>query len=159
MIDGRVVAVKVQRPEATGQISLDLHVLRMLTPLPVILKNILGRQKTSKKDIDSTLALVDEWGRGLVAELDYRLEGKNCKEFAEMMARRGLDAVTAPKVIFIHPASHSFLPAAFVFVNVVIFSIVLSYHSRFFFFAFSCIDQYPVMQLRKKDVFSANFPS
>lgn len=67
--DGREVAVKVQRPAVLGQIALDLHVLRLLTPIQVMIKSIISRQKTSQADIESSLALVDEWGRGFVAEV------------------------------------------------------------------------------------------
>ena len=43
--------------------------------------------------------LVDEWGRGFVAETDYRLEAKNTRDFEASMKARGLDAVCAPTVV------------------------------------------------------------
>ena len=43
--------------------------------------------------------LVDEWGRGFVAETDYRYEAANTAAFSEAMGRRGLGAVTAPTVV------------------------------------------------------------
>lgn len=50
-------------------------------------------------DIDLALSLVDEWGRGFVNEVDYRTEAFHTKQFSEAMERRGLYAVTAPKVV------------------------------------------------------------
>ena len=40
-----------------------------------------------------------QWGRGFVAETDYRYEAANTKAFAAAMARRGLGAVTSPQVV------------------------------------------------------------
>lgn len=42
---------------------------------------------------------MDEWGRGFVAEVDYLLEAVNTKKFCEAMQSKGLDAVTAPRVV------------------------------------------------------------
>ncbi|KAL3798857.1 hypothetical protein HJC23_004645 [Cyclotella cryptica] len=97
--DGREVAVKVQRPGILAEIALDLHVLRVLTPIQTTLQNMANRRKTTKEDIDTAVSLVDEWGRGFVAETDYRLEAKNTVEFEEAMRKRGLDAVCAPGVV------------------------------------------------------------
>lgn len=97
--DGTEVAVKVQRPGILGEIALDLHVLRLLTPLQTTLQNMANGQKTDQMDIDTGIALVDEWGRGFVAETDYRLEARNTVDFGEAMAKRGLDAVCAPTVV------------------------------------------------------------
>ena len=99
LLDGRDVAVKVQRPKVLGEIALDLYLLRLITPLQVKLTNAINGQKTEQSDIDVAISLVDEWGRGFVAEVDYRLEAKNTKEFTKAMDRRGLNAVTAPKVV------------------------------------------------------------
>lgn len=54
---------------------------------------------TSQGDIDTAVALVDEWGRGFVAETDYRLEAKNTIDFEAAMRKRKLDAVCAPQVV------------------------------------------------------------
>ena len=98
-MDGRDVAVKVQRPSILGEIALDLYLLRLLTPLQVKASNFVNRLQTSSSDIDVSLSLVDEWGRGFVAEVDYRTEALNTKQFREAMQRRGLDAVTAPGIL------------------------------------------------------------
>jgi len=84
---GREVAVKVQRPNMLEEICLDLMLLRGVAPL---LKRSLGLNS----DVEG---LVDEWGRGFVAELDYRTEGLKAVEFAEAMRRRNIDTVTSPE--------------------------------------------------------------
>eukprot|EP01041_Mallomonas_annulata_P007088 gene7088-14420_t len=99
LTDGKEVAVKVQRPQVLGEIALDLYILRLITPLQVTISNAVSKRKTEQADIDVALSLVDEWGRGFVAEVDYRLEARNGKQFLEAMGRLGLDAVTAPAVV------------------------------------------------------------
>merc|ERR1711865_357205 len=93
------MGIKIQRPGILAEIALDLHVLRILTPLQTTLQNAVNGIKTSKEDIASALQLVDEWGRGFVAETDYRLEAKNTIDFSMYMQKRGLDAVCAPTVV------------------------------------------------------------
>ena len=83
----RDVAVKVRRPGVLADIALDLYVLRLLTPLQVRISNAVNKVKTEKEDIDTALALVDEWGRGFVAETDYLYEADNTESFAEARAR------------------------------------------------------------------------
>ena len=97
--NGKDVAVKVQRPGILGEIALDLHVLRILNPIQTKLQNLANGVKTSQEDIDLGISLVDEWGRGFVAETDYRLEATNTIEFQSAMRKRGLDAVCAPTVV------------------------------------------------------------
>ena len=97
--NGTEVAVKVQRPGILAEISLDLHVLRLVTPLQTRLQNAVNGLPTDPADIEVALQLVDEWGRGFVAETDYRLEAKNTMGFAASMRDRGLDAVCAPTVV------------------------------------------------------------
>jgi predicted unusual protein kinase regulating ubiquinone biosynthesis (AarF/ABC1/UbiB family) len=99
LLDGREVAIKVQRPKVLGEIALDLYLLRLITPFQVKLSNAINKMKTEQGDIDVGISLVDEWGRGFVAEVDYRLEAYNTKQFTMAMERRGLNAVTAPTVV------------------------------------------------------------
>ncbi|CAJ1942966.1 unnamed protein product [Cylindrotheca closterium] len=96
---GKEVAVKVQRPGILAEIALDLHVLRILTPIQTTLQNAANGAKTSPEDIQAAISLVDEWGRGFVAETDYRLEAENTINFESAMRKRGLDAVCAPPVV------------------------------------------------------------
>lgn len=96
---GKEVAVKVQRPGILAEIALDLHVLRILTPIQTILQNAANGVKTTQEDIDTAILLVDEWGRGFVAECDYHLEAQNTINFEASMRQRELDAVCAPTVV------------------------------------------------------------
>ena len=97
--NGTAVAVKVQRPGILAEIALDLHVLRLAPPFQTRLSNMINGLATDPADIEVALQLVDEWGRGFVAETDYRLEAKNTIDFSMYMQKRGLDAVCAPTVV------------------------------------------------------------
>jgi predicted unusual protein kinase regulating ubiquinone biosynthesis (AarF/ABC1/UbiB family) len=63
--NGKEVAVKVQRPGILSEIALDLYILRLLSPVQTILQNAVNGVKTDQADIDLSIALVDEWGRGV----------------------------------------------------------------------------------------------
>ena len=93
--DGRTVAVKVQRPKILNDIALDLYLLKLLSPLQTKIVN----PKADDVDIEIAAGFVDEWGKGLVAEVDYKLEAKNTQDFLEAMQSRGLNAVTAPTIV------------------------------------------------------------
>lgn len=97
--DGRTVAVKVQRPAILDEIALDLYLMRKLTPLQTRISNFINKQKTYPDDIKLGQELVDEWGRGFVAEADYLCEAENSKRFREAMVRRGLGAVMSPEIV------------------------------------------------------------
>ena len=88
-LDGKDVAVKVQRPNVLSEIALDLYLARELAP---IYKLITGASSDLK-------LLANEWGRGFIAELDYRREAANTIKFNHDMKVRKLDAVTAPQVV------------------------------------------------------------
>lgn len=98
-VTGTEVAIKIQRPGILSEIALDLYILRLLTPIQTILQNAVNGVKTTDEDIELAVGLVDEWGRGFVAETDYRLEAKNTKDFQIAMEKRNLDAVCAPTVV------------------------------------------------------------
>ena len=98
-LDGRQVAVKVQRPQILDEIALDLYLLRILTPLQTRISNMARRQPTEASEIELARNLVDEWGRGFVAEADYLHEATNTKQFSAAMATRGLSAVCSPAVV------------------------------------------------------------
>ena len=93
------VAVKVQRPGVLAEIALDLHILRLLTPLQVRASNFVNKVPTEREDIDTAIALVDEWGRGFVNEVDYVAEARNTEAFSAAMRSRGLGAVVSPRVV------------------------------------------------------------
>lgn len=98
-VTGTDVAVKIQRPGILAEIALDLYILRLLTPIQTILQNAANGVPTEQDDIDTAILLVDEWGRGFVAETDYRLEARNTQDFQAAMQKRNLDAVCAPTVV------------------------------------------------------------
>jgi len=98
-VTGKDVAVKIQRPGILAEIALDLYILRLLTPIQTRLQNAANGIPTDQEDIDIAVRLVDEWGRGFVAETDYRLEAQNTINFQAAMKSRKLDAVCAPTVV------------------------------------------------------------
>ncbi|CAB9520059.1 OF BC1 COMPLEX KINASE 3, chloroplastic [Seminavis robusta] len=88
-IDSQEVAVKVQRPNVLAEIALDLHLVREFAPL----------YKKLTRTASDLQGLTDEWGRGFIAELDYRREAASTIRFTEEMQKRNLNAVSAPTVI------------------------------------------------------------
>jgi predicted unusual protein kinase regulating ubiquinone biosynthesis (AarF/ABC1/UbiB family) len=89
IIGGKEVAIKCQRPNALSEIALDLYLVRELAPI---------YQKLVRSATDFQ-ALANEWGRGFVAELDYRKEAKNTILFNRDMQARNINAVMAPNVV------------------------------------------------------------
>lgn len=86
--DGRWVAVKVQRPDLPFLLRRDLAIIRALGVLsaPFLPLNLgfgLG-------------TIIDEFGRSLFAEIDYRKEADNAEYFAQLFA--GSPEVTIPSV-------------------------------------------------------------
>jgi ABC1 atypical kinase-like domain len=84
------VAIKVQRPNVLAEIALDLYIVREYAA-PLYQK--LSRGATNLQ------ALANEWGRGFIAELDYRQEAAATMRFNDEMAARQLTAVCAPQVL------------------------------------------------------------
>ena len=71
--DGSRVAVKVQRPDAPRQIASDLALLDQAARL--------AKERIRALDFIDVRNLVDEFGRGLRQELDYRTEARNAQAF------------------------------------------------------------------------------
>jgi ABC1 atypical kinase-like domain len=88
-LGNKQVAVKVQRPNVLSEIALDLYIVREFAPL---------YQKFTG-GATNLQALANEWGRGFIAELDYREEASNTIRFNEEMELRQLNAVCAPTVL------------------------------------------------------------
>lgn len=88
-IDEQEVAIKVQRPNVLAEIALDLHLVREFAPIYAKLTN-------TATDLQG---LADEWGRGFIAELDYRTEATKTIQFNIEMEKRDLTSVMAPPVI------------------------------------------------------------
>jgi ubiquinone biosynthesis protein len=70
---GRRVAVKVQRPTAPRQIEADLALLYQAAKL--------AKDRVRALDFIDAQSLVDEFGRSLREELDYRQEARNAQTF------------------------------------------------------------------------------
>lgn len=87
---GQEVAIKVQRPDITEQIALDMYLLRQFAAIVKPLFNL----------NTDTVGTVDSWGLGFVDELDYLQEARNAEFFSEKIAETPLrDVVFAPRVV------------------------------------------------------------
>ncbi|CAL5070321.1 unnamed protein product [Urochloa decumbens] len=75
--NGKVVAVKVQRPGVQAAISLDIYILRFLASLA---------RKAAKLNTDLP-AVLDEWASSLFREMDYREEARNGLKFRELFGK------------------------------------------------------------------------
>ena len=86
--DGRIVAVKVRRPDVVELCTFDLAVMRIgarvLNAIPSIATL-------------SPVATVEEFGRAIFAQLDFRIEARNNRRFRENF--RGDPDVVFPEVI------------------------------------------------------------
>ncbi|MGZ4461987.1 MAG: ABC1 kinase family protein [Gaiellaceae bacterium] len=86
--NGRRVAVKVQRPQAPQQIEADLALLYQAARIV--------KERVRALDFVDTRGIVDEFGRSIRHELDYRLEGRNADLLRQNFA--GDDRVRIPRV-------------------------------------------------------------
>ena len=86
--NGRRVAVKVQRPDAPRQIEADLALLDQAARL--------AKERVRALDFIDVRELVEEFGRSIRQELDYRLEAKNAQTFHRNFA--GHPHVRTPRV-------------------------------------------------------------
>jgi ubiquinone biosynthesis protein len=86
--NGRVVAVKVQRPGAPRQIEADLVLLYQAGRIV--------KERVRALDFVDVRELVDEFARSIRQELDYRLEARNAETFRRHFA--GHPHVRVPKV-------------------------------------------------------------
>lgn len=79
LLDGREVAVKVQRPDMLRKVSLDIYCLQSLARLAT------GVQRKYTANETDFLGLLKEWARGTYAELDYVNEKMNSRLFAGLV--------------------------------------------------------------------------
>jgi ubiquinone biosynthesis protein len=86
--NNRRVAVKVQRPNAPATIESDIQLLDQAARLVV--------ERVRALDFVDTRELVDEFGRSIRQELDYRLEARNAETFHHNFA--GHPHVAVPRV-------------------------------------------------------------
>lgn len=78
LYDGKVVAIKVQRPQLRPKLALDLYLIRKAA-------RWLGQ--FFPIEIGQDLAIVvDEFGAKLFEEIDYQNEGRNAEQFAQNFA-------------------------------------------------------------------------
>ena len=76
--NGKVVALKVQRPDCERVVALDLFVLRWWARLGTsFLCEGFGR------DLD-LVSVVDDFGALIYREIDYRAEARNARQFAKL---------------------------------------------------------------------------
>lgn len=90
--DGVDVAVKIQRPGLERKVALDLHVMRRLLAFAQEKFKIGG-------DVGVVVAVLDEVGAGLFAELDFMTEAEHINRFHKLYSKslKKLDVV-APSV-------------------------------------------------------------
>jgi ubiquinone biosynthesis protein len=93
--NGRVVAVKVQRPNAPRQIESDIELLEQAARLV--------RERVRALEFIDTRELVDEFARGIRLELDYRQEGRNAEAFHRNFA--GHPHVAVPRTYWSYTRS------------------------------------------------------
>jgi ubiquinone biosynthesis protein len=89
---GQEVVVKIQRPEAFSQIGRDIDLLYQIAGL---LSDHFGDRM-----IVDPVKVVDEFAAGIIAELDYTLEGRNAERFSANFAED--PSTTIPKVFWTH---------------------------------------------------------
>jgi ubiquinone biosynthesis protein len=88
--NGRRVAVKVQRPNAPKQVEADIQLLYQAAKIT--------KERVRALDFIDARGLVDEFGRSIRQELDYRHEARNAQTFHRNFA--GDPHVRIPKVIW-----------------------------------------------------------
>ncbi|KAJ3672129.1 hypothetical protein LUZ60_006850 [Juncus effusus] len=85
--DGKIVAIKVQRPDLVHYVIRDIYILRIA----------LGLLRKIKKRRSNISLYADEIGKGLIGELDYTIEASNSSKFLE--AHKRYEFMVVPKVI------------------------------------------------------------
>jgi ubiquinone biosynthesis protein len=93
--NGRLVAVKVQRPNAPRQIEADLALMYQAAKL--------AKERIRVLDFIDTNEIVDEFSRSIRQELDYRLEARNADGFHKNFA--GHPHVSVPRVYWTYTRS------------------------------------------------------
>ncbi|MDQ3867228.1 MAG: AarF/ABC1/UbiB kinase family protein [Actinomycetota bacterium] len=86
--NGRLVVVKVQRPDAPRQIEADLELMYQAARF--------ARDRIKALAFIDTVQLVDEFARTIRQELDYRMEARNAEQFRRNFA--GHPHVRVPRV-------------------------------------------------------------
>ena len=88
--DGRIVIVKVQRPDAERRITADLQLLHQAARV--------ARQRVRRLEFIDVVGVVDELSRTVRRELDYGIEARNAEAFRRNFA--GDPNVVVPRVFW-----------------------------------------------------------
>eukprot|EP00667_Euglena_gracilis_P002216 EG_transcript_2216 len=92
-LDGKVVAVKVQRPAVLELVSKDLYVLRRAAEVyQGLIKRFAPQQRTDY------VALLNEWAVGFYTELDFCNEAQNQMRLKRLLVQNGITDVYVPEV-------------------------------------------------------------
>lgn len=96
-MNGKTVAVKVQRPDVREQSTLDLYVIRTAAALGAMLP-FDQLQRQSKQ----LMELIDLTAPTFVKELDYEIEASHQRRFAETVESCDLirDTIVVPEILF-----------------------------------------------------------
>src|SRR5262245_25943905 len=86
--DGRIVAVKVRRPDVVEICTFDLVVMRAWARLIALIPSI---------STLSPIETLEEFGRAVFAQLDFRIEARNNRRFRENF--KGVPDVVFPEVV------------------------------------------------------------
>jgi len=78
LANGRLVAVKVQRPNAARRVESDLSLLYQVARIV--------RRRVDRLSFIDPVAVVDEFARSIRRELDYRIEARNAEIFRRNFA-------------------------------------------------------------------------
>ncbi|HEX8032499.1 MAG TPA: AarF/UbiB family protein [Ktedonobacterales bacterium] len=95
--DGRIIALKVQRPGIHRIVQTDLRTLRFVL-------GIVRRVAPSADRLLDLRMLYREFSRTVFEELDYQREGHNAEHFAQIFASD--PSIIAPKVIWEYTTRH-----------------------------------------------------
>ncbi|MFQ3613580.1 MAG: AarF/ABC1/UbiB kinase family protein [Cyanobacteriota bacterium] len=83
---GEKVAVKVQRPDLIGRISLDMYIIRGLA---------IWAKQTFRRIRSDLVGIVEEFATRLYEEMDYTQEGRNAERFLQLYRH---PSIYAPKI-------------------------------------------------------------
>ena len=87
--DGRAVVVKVQRPHLDSQVKDDLRAMRLLAAI---------LERIPYTAIASPRAVVEDFGRTLGEEMDFRLEADNMERMRGILDQEGITDARVPHV-------------------------------------------------------------
>eukprot|EP00808_Paulinella_micropora_P024115 g17880.t1 len=94
LLDGRWVAVKVQRPHCLETVSKDLYVLRRAAEVyQGLMRRFAPNQRTNY------VALLNEWAIGFYTELDFVNEAANQKFLKKSLAEEGVTGIYVPEIV------------------------------------------------------------